>query len=584
MIYVKISDCKKSAKDWGIVSAKISRKNCANDSAELVFADYSQAPVVAADNLIEIFDENVRKFSGFLTQAPTVLSARKRKFTILAKNAWNELEQIVYQQSWCTASDTQNTEVTLTNVLRSKVVLGQNSEGVRINIAAQITNILNYAIECGAKFQLGNIDANSQMLLEEATDISCADAISRVLRWLPNTQVFFDYSVDGLPSINVIERKNLQQIQLSENCGALRKLNLCARNDILVKGVVIKYEQKNTSGDSVWRTLIEDVYPPQTSAKSKNVIVMSVELAGLKENVQVMRLTCKTIEPESKIWWTEQLGFLKKIGVDSFEILESSREWTSLPRQLISGNIQDYMSKNVKLDTICATVKITDQNGTQVKQRVSVTVKATDATTGIYPKWSMTYLPEEVPTLLAKNIYESVNELLYEGDFEILNMGAENFIGKKISIVLADGKTACAPVVSASENLSNGVTTVKFGPPKHLYASDIAEFFRINRNRKVPAQFGNLKSGKCISSQVELGGDSPESASSQFVPQYMRIVLEEESVPSINVSPRIIDIDCADLDEEELAIFRRVLVLKNGKVAYANVLMTDPKEETITNP
>lgn len=429
MLELKFADTKKSAEEWGVCAVNIDRKNCSADTARISFiTDIS----TEFDNggALEIFLDGTRKFVGELVQAPRSLTGKSRGLELIAKNPWADLDAIIYQQLWSSASSESN-ETVLTPVFRSKVILGQNGDGDKIKVSAQVVDILQYAIEHGANISIGNIDADGEMLLDESTDISCAEAIRKTLRWLPNTQVWFDYSdTSKAPVINIAQRENLEEVSLSESGTGVRKIVATSRPDLKVEGVIIKYESRNVSDGFAWCSVKEDIYPEQTKA-GKRVIVMSVALAGLKESVHITRLVCSEIIPSSKAWWKERLKWLEDYAEDDFEILSYNRKFPTLTKELEEGYIAPHINATAKAETITAKVKLTHKNGTVLVQRISVSLVATNASSGVYSNWSVSQKPEEMPNGVAKRIFDAASGLQYEGYLEILSTPAETFVGKK---------------------------------------------------------------------------------------------------------------------------------------------------------
>ena len=565
MIYLKFADKKKSAEEWGIVSLKVERLNGAADSAKITFADEETAASIPTDCNLEIFDADLRKFCGQVVETPKALSGGSRRAQIVAKNAWAHLEGIVYQQLW-ESSETESGEVFFQPVQRSKVVLGQNSSGEKIDAAAQAQNILQYAISCGAPLSIGTIDANSQMLLDQRSDISCAEALKRTLRWLPNSQIYFDYSADGLPKINIVQRKNLPQAVLLENGTDTLSLSVKSRPDLRLNGVVIKYERENSSGENVWRTIEEESYPEDLGTPTKNTLVMTVELAGSRERVKVYELVCETIQPESKQWWRSHIPSLP----EDFEILETSRSHPELTRELVKGQLASHINARSQSDVITARISLADESGKSAQQTLNLTLRATNAVSGSYPEFTPTLLREPKPEGMAKSIYEAACDLQYQGDATVLGLCAEKFAGKKVALTLADGASLSAPAVAIVEDFAKETTNVKFGPPTHLYADDIVELFRINRDRLIPETFSTSNIEK-----EEVPLDVPILDTTQNLPDYERLIISDHD----ETAPRTIDINAEDLDEGSGAKMRRVAVVKNGQLAYAKILMTDPEIE-----
>ena len=181
-----INGIKKSALELGVVDTKIIKRCSGLDEVKITLAspNFSENFTIGKD--IEIFANGVRKFVGKITKTPISLAGKAFEASVIAYNAWHELDEIVYQQKWVRMSNNL-----IGDFFRSKVVLGQNKHAEKINIGEQIRDIAEYAIKCGANFKIGNIDVDAPMLLDETRDLSCSQSILRVLKWAPNAFAFF---------------------------------------------------------------------------------------------------------------------------------------------------------------------------------------------------------------------------------------------------------------------------------------------------------------------------------------------------------------------------------------------------------
>jgi len=553
-----------------ISSAIIERKNAAADTLKLTFFDNIENIKSKVGSLIEVFEDNKRTFRGRASKAPQKTTATCRHVEILAKNAWDDLERIVYQQLWASAN-TESGEVVLTPVMRSKVVLGQNSSGNKINVAAQLRDILQYAISCGAEFQIGNIDANSEMLLDEAKDLSCAEAIARVLKWTPNTCAYFDYDIEGLPKLNVISRQNLPEFNIDSTSGKVAKISVTERPDLQVPCVCVKYEMENIKDDFSWITVQEDIYPTNALANIKNAIVMSVELAGTKQSCKLHEIECKTIQLDSIDWWKDKIG--EYVNCKDLQIVNATRNYSQYPRELISGTICAEMNFKAQTDYITATIKYTDDNQSYIEKRVGIHTTVTNAVTGTYPVWTTSEVAEEKPEGLAQAIYQSVSSLQFEGAAAMFDCDSSTLMGKLINIKNGDAKWANmrSPAVSVSEDILKRTTTVYFGPSKHLYPDDIAELFRINRQRKVPANISARASGQTASANIKISGLSANTNSATVNTQYSRLVVSATEENSG------IDLNAKNLGNGKKASFQELYICYRGNLAKAKFLTTSPE-------
>lgn len=558
-----ISGVSKSLCDWGVVGANLVRKNCAADSLNLRFSSAADTAGLSVGDSVELFQGGVRTFSGKILKLPLGESALDGTVELFAENAWSTMSEIIYQQLWQSA-DTASGEAVLSPVYRSKVVLGQNSDGVQIGVAAQLMDILEYAVSCGAEFCIGEISADAKMLLDEAKDLSCAECIRRVLKWLPNTLVYFDYSKEGLPAINIIMRQNALEGNLDGR--VVKSLKYWARHDLEVSGVVIKYERENKAEDFSWITLEEDKYPPDFDAKQARALVMSVELAGSKSACQQNTIVCDPIDMDSSNWWSEHIPVLKEVyGL----VIESwSRLYPELPRELVRGTVSSKLNYKTQRDRISATVRYTDSDGSSVRRKVAITLIATNAVSGTHTLWTQSQSVEETPTGLAEAVYSAASDLKYEGECTLVDARSSDFFARKLFLE----ENVSAPVICTEEDLSKSILRLKFGPPKHLYPDGIAELFRINRNRNAPASTTSRISGRGTSASTHIEGDTPDYTESHGTVRYERFVINCDSLDAK------VDIDAGKLNKSDKAEFKEVYVCSDGFLAKAKVLMTEPEK------
>ncbi len=559
---LKIADSLKDISLWNLTHAKLTRKNFSTDSLNLTFSSIKDIENVTVGDCIELFQNGIRTFYGFVKKVPIGETALDCSVEIEAQNPWAELSETIYQQLWKSAV-TESGETVLSPVWRSKIVLGQNNEGKKITVAQQIRDILEYAIFSGAHFTIGKIIADSQMLLDEAKDLTCAEAFSRTLKWIPNSIVYFDYSKQGLPEINVIPKSQTDIVAI-ENV-SLKSLKYWSRKDLELEGVVVKYEREHTAEDFSWITLEEDVYPPNINPHSQRCLVMSVELAGAKSNCQENTILCEPIRTDLTQWWIEHIPFLKEVS--NLQITNVSRNFPELTRELRQGNLSSKLNYKSQRDNITAIASYSDGDGNILSKNVTISLIATNAVTGTHNVWNQTQEVEETPIGLAKAIYDAASSLKYEGYATIIDCNCADFFAKRLSL----DTSIESPVIWAEEDIANSILKIKFGPPKHLYPNNIAELFRINRTRKVPLSVSSRSSGKSASTKTSIDGDTPLISESSTTASIQRLVLTFPEQSSK------VDLDSRSLEQSETVKFRQVYLCEDGFLAKAKILMGEPK-------
>ena len=557
-----------SASQLGIVDAKIVKRCSGVDELKLSLASPEFVENFPINNTIEVYVNSVKKFSGRIIKTPITLAGKAQSASIIAYNAWNDLEQIVYQQEWVRVANN-----TVGNFYRSKVVLGQNKHAEKINIGEQIRDIAEYAIKCGANFKIGNIDVDAPMLLDETRDLSCSQSILRVLKWAPNAFAFFDYSSDSIPILNVQKSTSLKKINLDNSIDSILKVSITPRPDLSLDGVSVKYEQENIINSKSTLTIFEDNYPADISSTSPKVLVMSVDLDGKKASCHNYKIVCENIDLESAHWWAKHIPSLPEADI---EILETSITDGSFSRELVDGSIPSSLDLKKQSAIAKAKIRYLKDDGTICTKNVATRILTTTAQTGTYSVWRTSQYAEPKPTGLAKAIYEASARLLYEGSVELSNALENDFIGKLISINIpnhSDWLTINSPIIFVEENIAKEKTSIKIGTPNHLYPDKIAELFRISRNRKITESSFLRTSPENNFTISDMTAQQPLDNGSEGDTNYQRLLISKIESEE---SAKKIDINSDDIGENETAQMTQIYLCHNGFLASAKILMTEP--------
>ena len=557
-----------SASQLGIVDAKIVKRCSGVDELKLSLASPEFVENFPINNTIEVYVNSVKKFSGRIIKTPITLAGKAQSASIIAYNAWNDLEQIVYQQEWVRVANN-----TVGNFYRSKVVLGQNKHAEKINVGEQIRDIAEYAIKCGANFKIGNIDVDAPMLLDETRDLSCSQSILRVLKWAPNAFAFFDYSSDSIPILNVQKSTSLEKINLDNSIDSILKVSITPRPDLSLDGVSVKYEQENIINSKSTLTIFEDNYPADISSTSPKVLVMSVDLDGKKASCHNYKIVCENIDLESAHWWAKHIPSLPEADI---EILETSITDGSFSRELVDGSIPSSLDLKKQSAIAKAKIRYLKDDGTICTKNVATRILTTTAQTGTYSVWRTSQYAEPKPTGLAKAIYEASARLLYEGSVELSNALENDFIGKLISINIpnhSDWLTINSPIIFVEENIAKEKTSIKIGTPNHLYPDKIAELFRISRNRKITESSFLRTSPENNFTISDMTAEQPLDNGSEGDTNYQRLLISKIESEE---SAKKIDINSDDIGENETAQMTQIYLCHNGFLASAKILMTEP--------
>lgn len=134
----------------------------------------------------------------------------------------------------------------------------------------------------------------------------------------------------------------------------------------------------------------------------------------------------------SETWWRNHLPGLKDV---SDLVIESYSRGGTLPNELISGSVADWMDCSVARDIIRASISYETEDEAVHYRDVAVKTNTTDAQSKTY-RSLVSYAGEEsVPDDLAAHIYGGVSALQYEG--RVVYMRTEvggDFLGRAINV------------------------------------------------------------------------------------------------------------------------------------------------------
>jgi hypothetical protein len=486
------------------------------------------------------------------------------------------LENLIYQQAWKEPVDPEENDSTLYNVYKSRVILGQDISGTRITIGQQITDVINYAISCGANLAIAAIDIPVNIPLDECKDLSCADVIRRLLRWGPDTICHLDYSSE-VPEISFLRRSQMQSISVDISSN-VSDFSIQPRHDLQVPAVVLKFETTNSVNGKTWKEAVQQKFPDTATGMEFGALVLTINLEGSSANYVIQNITTAEIDTSSVAWWQAHIPSLSNISTTNVSIDNVSRI-SLLPNELISGSVAPWMNKMTETDVVRCKVSYFDSNESIVDREVAVRIVATDATTGSYNKLMSLTTAEEIPANLADQIYNSVNPLQYDGMITTVAAEAvDDYFGKTLNII--NGQSAWeamnAVIQEVSEHLDSGKTMIKFGPAKHLGAADLAELTRSGRLLFVSKNSRERMTAEPIGNGlVEQGVYSRIDNTSFGTGKYKMIKFSDPASTTKNVQ-----IDTSDIEISTATVkFREEDVCDSGILKKRYSLASEPYSE-----
>ena len=630
----------KSAAEWGIESLRRTRVSQAQDSVSFrVPGAFDAAPAFPVGSMISIAHRDTAQsirswFYGRVIQVPRAGAGHAESMDYVIAGPWWYLENLVYQQIWAIAprvspATLQPDEVKLgtkmiedvrydeIGVYKSRIILGQNQSGDRMTSAAVIQDVLAYAIDAGAPIRIGTIEPALEIPFDEQQDVTCAEVIRRMLRWAPDTTVWFDYSTTP-PTFNCRRRADQEAATLAvTDCSDVQ---ITARDDLVVPSVFLKYEQTNSIDGTTFDTVVPDRYPLDATGREFGSLIATLRLAGTQMSFLTQKIVSEEIPEfpggDEGAFWRKHDASCKANEYQQTTVIAGTTETTSDPLQyeLKEGQIQDWMTEySAREVTYTAQVRtVTQDDGEVLKKEirsVSCTIVTTNAKTGTYTRLASLVSGEPIPEGLARALYEALNQVQYAGTIvveeeecgaeiaAIADLRAE--IGRCVNLTGGqdEWKNMRAMIQQVDENVETGRTTITIGPAEHLSPQDLVERLRANRGRGVAYGFLRRQTGETPEGgKVPLSGPTPivNTAGAAGKTEKMiikgagKIVLDPGTITAKSKELKVVNADVLVGDQVKrinvLASedFKVVLPSIVGKSKYMVLQLTDNPEEDNT--
>lgn len=559
-----------SALDLGNLTRR--RVNQAPD--EVTFdgpAAFDGAQLFPYNSTCRIYKDGVLWFLGVCKTVPRVGEAESESIAYHLLGPWYWLQRTFEQTRM--AWDVGTAAFVATYVPRA--VLGQAADGSRYNTGEQIEEIVDYAIMRGAPITKGTIDVDVVGVWEEVTTITCADAITMMLRYTPDASCYFDYSTDP-PTFHVRKFANRSAQAYAVGTDPLAAVpTVTPRYDLQVPGVKVVFQIRSTvsglpGGDQVVESLVQ-----QTAGSYNDVeaVAVCMELAGQHTQYTSQKITTEDLPVSlaDKAFWKATLPELLPINDADMAIANVVTDPTpldpALPRVLRAGTIQDWMTDSagdpieheevtVYADmTINKRALIGNQVGKVTTRKLTAKLRITNAESRIYRRFEYADMAEPIPPDLATDLYNAWSKLWFDGRIVLIEDECSQAIhaGHVINITggLAEWASMASPVQAIIEHVDNGTTTVECGYPGQLGRDNKRDLHRRLRRRRIPTTHRSRITGdpgddagandNNDADPLDGGGYLDEDDESQIYTKY-----DAGGNPSVQI-----EVDPADTDWEE---------------------------------
>ncbi|MGV3756997.1 MAG: hypothetical protein ACO1QS_16570 [Verrucomicrobiota bacterium] len=514
------------------------------------------APLFEVDDSLQIFrTENgvkVKWFEGIVVDNDADFEDAAEGQGYVVAGPWYYLEHQIFKQIWKSyTGDPDNlAEVRVSRVLLgTKVVIDQL---VRQHMRDQITEILDYAIYCGAPIQY-DVSAIPAIFLtvDELLDRHCDEAIKRQLRLVPDLVPRWDYTFTP-PKLIFTKRDDIVPVELPAFDGVrLKNLKIKECFDLRRPSVVIRYEITNTDDGLEWKQHATDKVPEDATGDELKAFMQTVNLQGFSRTTSGASLLSESILPDDTFWWKARVSWLNDAEVTSVTLGTPTRSGElELPYELTDGTFPPWLvdqGYSYELETVQVLATVRFSNGSAREELLSVDVRATDAPSRDYTNVDSYTAPETIPVGLAQELYNAVNRREFKGSFTMVERACSGLLLAGYTFNLTDGDraewhTMQALVNEVVEDVARGTSEIRFGPPPYLGLDEAMELLRNNRTRWYFSHGTARATGRMgIDSRIDLPQTSAGRNTGSGTRNHERIVVKK----TVSDQTGSIDIDAS---------------------------------------
>lgn len=493
---IKYGSVTKTLEGWGLKDLVLVRTVLAPDTLTFrhVEAEFDGAEIFATEDTITLLRDGVRYFEGTVMETPKSTGPGGDEDTYTVLGGWYVLDNYTYQQSWQSWDNATSGYVTL---FKSHVMIGQDVNGQPIDSGAQIQDAVDYVNTQGGPLQFGATDLDVNIPVDDVRDIVCGEVVKKMVRWSPDAVAWFDYSTNP-PTFYCKHRAALdsETIDLDDEDRTIEVGKLTKRSDLKRPAIVINYEiTSQVNGQPLLSTITDKAPNSSVTGREMKALNLTINLQGYSITQAFQDVEVQDVDIFSLAWWQYHFPYLKDGTLTDMQIDGTPFRYSSYPRELIGGQLASWMEFSNGnpvewyRDECQATISYTDVNGNKVTKLFRKRIVATNAVTGKYSTVASYQAGEAVPNGIAQQLYDSLGSVQYEGNVTISADDVDGVIapGKKLNIIngRSEWETMDAIVWSTTEEIDNGKTIIKLGPPKTLSSQDLIELSRVNRNRLI---------------------------------------------------------------------------------------------------
>lgn len=452
---------------------------------------------------IEIYQDSTRIFYGSVRATPVAGSPQSERHIVNASGGWWWLEQITFEQAASRYISGVKTPVAI-----SSVQLGRSALADELMTCGEVIGeAVAFADAKGALLASGIITGGPDFPEEEGLDLTCAEVVFRVCRWMPDMVSGFNHS-SGLLNVTSTPVSTLT-FDLKSSTYRVQLVDPAPRTDLIVPGVRIDYQITSTiMGKTVLSLVRETAGNPDAIGGIKHT--MSIRGSSISRMQQTQHIKVAALPAQGDMaWWLSHCADLADARIQNLVLTNPAVDVQAGPNELLEGSIQEWMLDDVpganyslhaaeSTFTVLATYDLTI-NGKLVHveaQKCACKITTTDATTRSYTRLTDSVSGGEYyPSGLAASLYAAGSKTWWDGQIDIVGPEIQAAVIPGMALNISNGRaewaTMAARVVSVQHDLDAGKTSIRVGPPRQMTLGDLADQLRRNRRRRVPTSTGS---------------------------------------------------------------------------------------------
>lgn len=238
-----LDDTVRTLEAVAIDSARLDRRSVDSDELTLTISpqDITAVTIPELGQTITIFRNGSRFFHGHVTGNPASISNSSQTVNVIVSGPWWWLDRINL-----TSVKTDDTGLTAE---RLSYVFGTAASGV--NLKTAIEALMDRAIALGAPFQRGTVATFFDVPRITLNQSTCAQALAELIRLVPDTMTWFDYSTSP-PTLNVTRRGVATVQTLTVGTSPVESIAIRPVYELKVDQVRLPYITRNITGARVF--------------------------------------------------------------------------------------------------------------------------------------------------------------------------------------------------------------------------------------------------------------------------------------------------------------------------------------------